>query len=174
MKIMPICNNYALAQNQQSFGAIKGTNFERGLEKLLEARFGAERTADLFASSAMQTFIDNFGRIKVALISKNPDILEWVHPVIDIVQNTSTDSFTIGTMLPKSINSKTLDIKTAFLTDLSVCLDQLLAKMEVFANELHQTDGHIINPFNVDFVKMPFFERETIPTFICEKFKQAC
>lgn len=142
-------NNYNTTQNQPSFGAIMGPKFAKGLEELLAARFGAEKAGDLMAVPySMEFFESCFAGIKVGIAHSEAETLKWLDPIIDI-ERKDKDTFSISAkLLPNSTDIKNVEIRPSGLDEDFDCLDQILEKIKMPVNKLHQTNGHIINPFD--------------------------
>lgn len=136
-----------MPQNNPSFGAIQGQNFDNCLNSLLTDRFGLKKAREILAErNLMDAFADFFAGLKAAVAHSDAEPIKWVDPIIDI-ERKNADTFTICARLADSLNSTTKDLNINSLKDNPNCLYQILEAIEVPVNQLHQTNGHIIKSF---------------------------
>lgn len=169
--------NYNISQQQQTFGAIQGKNFDKGFSDLLINHFGLKKARKILIDShTMNEFSDFFAGIKVAVAHSDKEAINWVDPIIDI-EKKDADTFTIHTRLADSINSTADDLNIKSLNDNPDCLYQILDAIQTSSSKLNQANGHIItsieekselsfehsigeNPFDKNFILPPLPQTE--------------
>lgn len=177
-------NNYNAIQNQPSFEAIRGRNFEEGLKSILNARFGIKKARSFIAERhTMDKFTELLAELKVGVANSDTETIKWIDPIIDI-ERQDIDTFIISAKLPDSITKESFNLNINALEDKPECIYQILDAIDISSSKLHQTNGHIItsieekselsfehntedNPFNKDFDLPPLPQTEEDLSYYC-------
>lgn len=134
---MKITNVNYNTQKQQEFTGFKRCDFDQSLKRLLEAKFGTLRAAELLKSTAAKK-LDS--AIENAVVKEGNTTY---HPVISIYESTENkDSFVFSAY--NNLKKRICEVKLSSLVDSEDCFDQLRLNMETAVAFLNREDDFVL------------------------------